>query len=91
MAMAIHSAKIVSELVAGYYADAQPDRAKMEWKYAKAWDLNFKSRLRFGRWLALLFKKPLLSEVLLNLLLYFPFLLPIIIKKTHGKPIILPK
>ncbi|MFT5715557.1 MAG: hypothetical protein ACI9WT_002141, partial [Flavobacterium sp.] len=45
-------------------------------------------RLKMGRLLSEIFQKQNLSDVLLRILVRFPFLLPIIIKKTHGKPII---
>jgi flavin-dependent dehydrogenase len=87
MAMAIHSAKIVSELIGDYFNGAIKSRDELEKRYFKDWDLNFSKRLKTGRLLAELLQKQNLSYVLLRILVRFPFLLPIIIKKTHGKPI----
>ena len=87
MAMAIHSAKIAAELVTEYTKHEIYSRKDLEEKYTAAWNYNFKKRLKTGRILANLLQKPLLSEMLLRLLIVFPFLLPIIINKTHGKPI----
>ena len=87
MAMAIHSAKIVSELVAQYYNHEIKSRAELESRYETEWNSNFKDRLRMGRFLSNLLQKQKLSAILLRMLIIFPFLLPIIIKKTHGKPI----
>ena len=89
MAMAIHSAKIVSELVEKYYTNEIKSRNELEEKYIQEWNFNFKKRLKMGRLLSNLLQKQKLSGVLMRILIGFPFLLPKIIKKTHGKPIIL--
>lgn len=88
MAMAIHSAKIVSELIQEFYSHAMPSRIKLENDYARKWNLNFKKRLQTGRFLSNVLQKPALSNFLMKLLIIFPVFLPIVIKKTHGKPII---
>jgi flavin-dependent dehydrogenase len=89
MAMAIHSAKIVSELVEKYFNNEIKSRNELEEKYIKEWSSNFSQRLKMGRLLSNLLQKQKLSGVLMRILITFPFLLPKIIKKTHGKPIIL--
>lgn len=89
MAMAIHSAKIVSELIDKYFNEEISSRKELEQKYIQEWNFNFKNRLKMGRFLSNLFQKQKLSGVLMRILIIFPFLLPKIIKKTHGKPIIL--
>jgi flavin-dependent dehydrogenase len=87
MAMAIHSAKIVSELIGDYFNDTIKSRSELEKRYLKEWNVNFSKRLKIGRLLAELLQKQNLSYLLLRIFVRFPFLLPIIIKKTHGKPI----
>ncbi|TWI00502.1 flavin-dependent dehydrogenase [Flavobacterium tiangeerense] len=89
MAMAIHSAKIISELVDKYYTSEIKSREKLEEKYIKEWNFNFKERLKMGRFLSNILQNQKLSGILMRLLSIFPFLLPKIIKKTHGKPILL--
>lgn len=89
MAMAIHSAKIVSELIEKYLKNEIQSRTTLERKYKEEWNYNFKKRLKTGRFLATLLQKPRLAEVLMSGLIYFPFLLPLIVKKTHGNPIII--
>ena len=89
MAMAIHSAKIASELVCKFYINEIKSRKELEEKYINEWNVNFRERLKMGRFLSNLLQKQKLSAVLMRLLIIFPFLLPKIIKKTHGKPIIL--
>lgn len=90
MAMAIHSAKLASEQVTDFL-NQKISRAEMEVNYSKNWDKNFKNRLKFGRLLGKTFEHSTLSEVLIKSITYLPFLLPLIIKKTHGKEIVVPK
>jgi len=87
MAMAIHSAKIVSELVAKYFNNEIKSRNELENKYIEQWNFNFKNRLKMGRYLSNMMQKQKLSAILMHILITFPSLLPLIIKKTHGKPI----
>lgn len=87
MAMAIHSAKIASDLVEKYLSNKIKSRLELEKKYTKKWNFNFKSRLKMGRVLAKILLQPKLSNVLLRILIIFPFVLKFIIKKTHGKTI----
>jgi flavin-dependent dehydrogenase len=89
MAMAIHSAKIVSELVEKYHINEIKSRKELEEKYIQEWNFNFKKRLKMGRLLSNLLQKQKLSAVLMRILIIFPFLLSKIIKKTHGTPITL--
>ncbi|SFH86159.1 NAD(P)/FAD-dependent oxidoreductase [Halpernia frigidisoli] len=88
MAMAIHSAKLASEQVQKYFEE-KISRQEMEENYSKNWNLNFKKRLRYGRFLGKIFKNSALSETLTKFITYLPFLLPLIIKKTHGKEIVI--
>lgn len=89
MAMAIHSAKIVSELIIEYYTQKSISRTELEDKYTKLWNYNFKKRLKTGRFLALLLQNKKSTTIVMWLLIQFPFLLPQIIKRTHGKSLIL--
>ncbi|WP_281322111.1 NAD(P)/FAD-dependent oxidoreductase [Flavobacterium aestivum] len=89
MAMAIHSAQIVSQLIIKYYNDEIKSRDELEKKYTKEWNLNFKDRLRMGHYLGFLLQKQTLSAILMKILIKLPSLMGIIIKKTHGKPILI--
>ena len=86
MAMAIHSAKIVAENVLLINKSHSFDRLTLENNYTKQWNYHFKQRLTSGRILSNLLQKSVLSNALLHVLTISPFLLTIIIKKTHGKP-----
>lgn len=90
MAMAIHSAKIVSELVAKYCDGEITSRENLEAAYRKEWNSNFKSRLKAGKILGNLLQKQNISEILMRFVALFPSLLPKIISRTHGKLITIP-
>lgn len=87
MAIAIHSAKIASEAIVNYFNGDSTTRKKLEETYTSQWNQHFKNRLKIGRVLAYILQKEKLTGILMRVLVVFPFLLPQIIKKTHGKPI----
>ncbi|RZJ67341.1 MAG: NAD(P)/FAD-dependent oxidoreductase [Flavobacterium sp.] len=86
MAMAIHSAKLASECLSDFLSD-EITREKLEENYTRIWNDNFSRRLKTGRLLASALQQQTLSHILLRTLLFFPSLLPEIIKMTHGKPL----
>lgn len=88
MAMAIHSAKICAELSIKYLNGQLISRAALEKQYATTWNANFKNRLLMGRFLSGIVKKDKLFKPLQSLLVHFPSALPLIVKMTHGKPIV---
>ncbi len=90
MAMAIHSAKIVSELVHNSLRNEKFIRTKLEKDYQKVWNNTFKNRLNTGKILSKLLLNPSLTKFSLMTVAKFPFLFKYIIKKTHGKPITIP-
>ncbi len=87
MAMAIHSAKIASETVLKYLAELSIDREKMEQDYIQKWNSNFRTRIRAGKILQKILLNQNLAEVSQSMVSKMPFLLPQIIKRTHGNPI----
>ena len=88
MAIAVHSAKIASELVINYYDCQNISRASLEEEYTKNWQFHFEKRLKTGRFIATILQQPRIASILMRILVQFPFVLPIVIKKTHGKPIL---
>lgn len=86
MAMAIHSAKLASEAVLSFLEN-NSSRTEMEKEYAKLWGKNFRNRIQIGRLLGYLLQKEQLASFVFNIVTTLPFLLPQIIKKTHGQPI----
>jgi flavin-dependent dehydrogenase len=86
MAMAIRSAQMASLVIIDYLHKKIVSRSEMEQQYSKMWNEAFKTRLTAGHILAYLFRQEWLAPILLGLISYFPALLPLIIKRTHGKP-----
>ncbi|MES2239102.1 MAG: NAD(P)/FAD-dependent oxidoreductase [Bacteroidota bacterium] len=87
MAMAIHSAKIASELIEKFFNAEIKSRTELENKYQSEWNHNFKKRLKIGCLLASVLQRQKIASLLISIFIKLPFLLPIIIRKTHGKPI----
>lgn len=85
MSMAIHSAKICAELLIAFFQGTIQTRTDLEHLYTQEWNRQFKSRMRMGSLLSAVLKKERLADIALNSLLRIPRLLPLIIKKTHGK------
>lgn len=90
MAMAIHSAKIAAEVIDDFLKGSIKSRTVLEQIYTQHWNQTFKSRLKTGRLLANLLLNPKLSDFVFRIVMIAPFLLPMIIKHTHGKPITIP-
>jgi menaquinone-9 beta-reductase len=86
MAMAIHSAKIASELSVDFLRN-KGSREVLENKYIATWNSNFKARLRMGRNLSVILEQPILTLIVLQVIVFFPFIIKQIIKRTHGTPI----
>ncbi|MCG8331803.1 MAG: NAD(P)/FAD-dependent oxidoreductase [Chitinophagales bacterium] len=86
MGMAIHSAKILSQLLIQFFNQKSSNRATLEMNYTQAWQSAFQKRLRAGRFLNLFLSN---NNNLLNagigILRFAPGLLPFIIEQTHGK------
>ena len=87
MGMAIQSAKIASDLITEFLRGDIRSRKELEQAYSKTWNRTFKLRLRTGHTIAYLFRQDWLAPKLLVLLRRLPFLVPYIIRMTHGKPI----
>lgn len=88
MGMAIRSAQLASHLIIDYLQGKIETRETLENQYAKRWQKTFNLRLKAGHTIAYLFRQDWLAPKLLGLLSWFPFLIPQIIKMTHGKPMI---
>lgn len=85
MAMGINSAKIASHLIIQYLNNEIPTREILEKTYSNEWQSAFGKRLKMGRRLSLLFKMNVFSEFIALGLRLTPWIVPVIIKKTHGK------
>ncbi len=85
MAMAIHSAKILSEHVIRFCNEDGYSREQMENDYANAWTRMFARRLQAGRHIQRLFGDMWTSNLAVNLALYTPPVANYLMKKTHGE------
>lgn len=85
MAMAIHSAKIASELVIDYFDKKIKTRQELETAYSLQWNAAFKKRITAGRILQSFFGKDNLARAIMYGITHIPAILPVIIRQTHGK------
>lgn len=85
MGMAIRSAQLASELIIDYLQNKIKSRVELERKYSRNWNRTFSLRLKVGHSIAYLFRQEWLAPKLLFVLRRLPFLVPLIIKMTHGK------
>ena len=86
MSMAIQAAQLSSLLILNYFNGKVKSRNELEKQYITQWNKKFSFRLKAGHFIAMLFRKDKIATVLLQVLKKIPFLLPMIIKQTHGKP-----
>ena len=86
MSMAIQSAQLASLLILNYLNGEIETRKELEKQYIRQWKQKFSLRLKAGRFIAMLFRTDTIASFLLQVLKKLPFLLPIIVKQTHGKP-----
>jgi flavin-dependent dehydrogenase len=85
MAMAIHGAKLFSELFLQAFQQKQFDREDLEKAYQIKWEETFTKRLQTGRRIQNLLLHPTTAHLGLKMVQAFPSILPKIIKRTHGE------
>ncbi len=88
MAMAIHAAKLASEVVLGYLEHTNPDRKLLEDSYTKAWKVHFEHRLWMGRQLQRLLLNDTATALAMNTIANSEKIIQAMIRRTHGKPIL---
>lgn len=88
MAMAIHSAKIASELIHKCLMNPSYQRQQLERDYQKEWNKTFKQRLWVGRRLQTLLLSETLSTMALATAVKLPRILRKMITYTHGEPVL---
>lgn len=85
MAIAIRSAKIVSDLIKEFCA-GRIDRLVLEERYSHLWSAAFKRRLWFGRQVQHLFGREGFSTLAVKLARSSEGIANFIVRNTHGKP-----
>ena len=88
MAMAIHSAKIFSELYLKSKSRSNDRRQWLEDSYTLKWNNTFQNRLKSGSLIQRILLNETSSKIGLKIASIFPQIVPSIIKKTHGSPLI---
>ena len=83
MAMAVRSAKILSETILRNWDNF--DRRKLEREYTSNWNSNFRSRLMVGRQIQKLFGSNAMSSFAVSLANGSSFVTEKLIGLTHGK------
>jgi len=86
MAMAIHSAKIISELLINNIENDQ-NRSTLEQSYSKLWKVVFSKRLYAGRLLQYTLQHKQLTKYGVRFVRRSPWLLKTLIRATHGSTI----
>ncbi|NND88879.1 MAG: FAD-dependent oxidoreductase [Flavobacteriaceae bacterium] len=86
MAMAIHSAKIFSELYLEWVDKQSQDIDELIAGYSGQWEMEFATRLKAGRIIQKLLLQKWSSNIGFAVGEQFPSLVRSIIKQTHGKP-----
>lgn len=85
MALAIHSAKILSELIM-QFVRKEIGREQMEFSYQKKWNALFARRLWAGRQIQQLFGAEWTSNLAVNLMNNIKPVAGLLIRQTHGNP-----
>ena len=85
MAMAIHSARIASDLILKFLNDPDFNQEQLELAYSRSWRINFANRLRWGRYLQSILLNQTASNILLKTFIKSQSLTRALIRKTHGK------
>ncbi|WP_336515345.1 NAD(P)/FAD-dependent oxidoreductase [Pollutibacter soli] len=85
MSMAMHGSKIAASLMHQFLQGIY-SRSEMESEYIKNWSKQFSSRMVMGRGVQSLFGDRFITNLFIGAIKPFPFLIDMLIKKTHGQP-----
>jgi flavin-dependent dehydrogenase len=85
MAMAIQTAKILTEEIVAYQ-QGRRSRQQLETRYQQQWQATFGRRLQAGRLIQGLFGRPLLTEWVVATLKRIPAGVHFLLQQTHGQP-----
>ena len=88
MAMAIHSAKIFSEVFLKAFRDTSMNRDTLEKQYSQLWHESFSKRLKTGKKIQAVLLHPLATNVGFKAAKMFPSIVPSLIRRTHGEPLV---
>lgn len=86
MGMAIHSSKLLSEIILDHWEGNQPNRSKIYSTYQQVWRHHFQKRLWVGRKIQDWFGHPVLSGIAVAAGKTIKPLARSLMKQTHGEP-----
>ncbi|MGE0588983.1 MAG: NAD(P)/FAD-dependent oxidoreductase [Cyclobacteriaceae bacterium] len=86
MAMAIHSSKVLADLLIPFCKNDNVSREKLEQTYRQKWTSLFAQRLWVGRQLQKLFGSTHASDFAVNLAKFGKPIAQYLVSKSHGKP-----
>lgn len=89
MAMSIRSAKLLADNIKCYYTKSPFNREGLENAYRFEWKKCFGQRLWLGRQVQRIFDVPLVQNFAISAILKSDYLMQLILKKSHGKALIL--
>ena len=87
MALAIHSAQILSATILAHWQKGQFNRTNLEQDYTQQWNKLFATRLWSGRQIQALFGGIMISEFAVGVVNRLPKLATYLMKQTHGREI----
>ena len=85
MSMAMHSSKILFELIQKYFTNVL-GRQELELAYQSTWHAQFASRLKMGRIIQRFFGNEQMTGIFLNMMSHLPVIGNKVIASTHGRP-----
>ena len=85
MSMALHSSKILSELLHEFFLQNLTFDSMCN-MYSKKWTALFGKRLKVGRLVQQFLGRDLITSMLINILNAFPSLSRMVVRSTHGEP-----
>jgi flavin-dependent dehydrogenase len=87
MALAIHSAYLLSEIIIKNVENDCFNNSQIEQEYTQTWKKHFQKRLWYGRKVQSLFGSEFTSEIAVQLIKSFPKFGDLLIRFSHGNPI----
>lgn len=85
MSMAIHSAKMLSDIILQNYSSGNFSREAIEREYSRQWHQMFSNRLWIGRKIQQVFGQELMTDLVIRSLKLLPPVTGWLVRQTHGK------
>lgn len=86
MALAIHSAYLLSQIIVNNVKTGTVNNSQIEKEYSETWKKHFQRRLWYGRKVQSLFGSEITSEIAVQIMKSFPKIGDLLISFSHGKP-----